>query len=144
MHFLDEQATGMAILSLAVVLGLVLGAVRVRGIRLGVSGVLFTSLLLGQFNLTLEPRVLEFLRDFALVLFVYTIGLQVGPGFVDSLKEEGLRLNLLAIAVLVLGACCRRASSGSPACRPGAPRGSIPARSRRRRAWGRARRRCAA
>lgn len=96
--------SGLAILSLAVVIGLALGAVRVRGVRLGISGVLFSSLLFGQIGLTVDPHVLQFLRDFALILFVYAIGLQVGPGFVSSLRSDGLRLNSLSVLVLILGA----------------------------------------
>jgi putative transport protein len=109
MHILNEfgptgfVARGLATLSLAVTLGLILGAIRVRGFKLGISGVLFSALVFGQFGLTVDADVLSFLRDFSLILFIYTIGLQVGPGFVDSLKAEGLRLNMLAIAVLVLG-----------------------------------------
>ncbi|HUB27018.1 MAG TPA: putative transporter [Tepidisphaeraceae bacterium] len=104
-------AAGLAVLSLAVTLGLLLGAIRIRGLKLGVSGVLFSSLLLGQLGQTPKPEVLSFLRDFSLILFVYTIGLQVGPGFVDSLKAEGLRLNLLSIAVLLLGAAMTTAAA---------------------------------
>jgi putative transport protein len=95
---------GLATLSLAVVLGLALGAIRVRGIRLGVSGVLFSALLFGQIGLTVDARVLGFLRDFALIIFIYSVGLQVGPSFLASLRAEGLRLNLLSIAAIVLGA----------------------------------------
>jgi len=94
----------VGILALAVTLGLLLGAVRVRGIRLGVSGVLFSALVFGQLGLTIKPEILDFLRDFALVIFVYAIGLQVGPGFVSSLREEGLRLNILSLLVVFLGA----------------------------------------
>jgi putative transport protein len=97
-------ASGLAILALAVTFGLVLGAIRVRRIKLGISGVLFSALLFGQIGLTIDPKVLGFLRDFALILYMYAIGLQVGPSFVTSLKTEGMRLNLLAVAVLVLGA----------------------------------------
>ncbi|MDB5293401.1 MAG: transporter [Phycisphaerales bacterium] len=100
----DDIAISLARLSLAITLGLALGAVRIRGIRLGVAGVLFSTLLFGQFGLTVDKSVLHFLRDFSLILFMYAIGLQVGPGFLASLRAEGLRLNLLAIAVLVLGA----------------------------------------
>jgi putative transport protein len=100
----DDVAIGLARLSLAITLGLMLGSVRVRGIRLGVSGVLFSALLFGQCGVTVDQNVLQFLRDFALILFMYAIGLQVGPGFLASLRSEGLRLNALSIAVLALGA----------------------------------------
>lgn len=99
-----SAAAGLATISLAVALGLGLGAIRVRGIRLGVSGVLFSSLLFGQLGLAVDAKILEFLRDFALIIFVYAIGLQVGPGFVASLRSEGLRLNILSLLVIFLGA----------------------------------------
>jgi putative transport protein len=100
----SSVAGGLAVFSLAISFGLALGAVRIRGLRLGVAGVLFSALLFGQLGLTLEGRVLNFLRDFALIIFVYSIGLQVGPGFVTSLRDEGLKLNVLSIAVVMLGA----------------------------------------
>jgi putative transport protein len=100
----DSVPAGLAILSLAVTIGLAIGAIRIRGVRLGVSGVLFSALAFGQLGLTVDPTVLRFLRDFALILFMYTLGLQVGPGFLASLRAEGLRLNILAVATLVLGA----------------------------------------
>ncbi len=94
----------MAILALAVALGLALGNVRVLGIRLGISGVLFSSLLFGQIGWTVNETVLSFLRDFGLVIFAYAIGLQMGPGFASSFKSEGLRLNLLSVWAVGLGA----------------------------------------
>ncbi len=100
----DSVPAGLATLALAVCIGLSLGAIRIRGVRLGVAGVLFAALVFGQLGLTVDAKVLQFLRDFALILFMYTIGLQVGPGFVSSLRAEGLRLNVLAVATLVLGA----------------------------------------
>ena len=104
MFSLGAASWGLATLSLAVTFGLAAGAIRIRGIRLGVSAVLFSALLFGQLGLAVDAKVLEFLRDFALIIFVYAIGLQVGPGFVASLRQEGLRLNILSLAVLVLGA----------------------------------------
>ncbi|HEV7301419.1 MAG TPA: putative transporter [Tepidisphaeraceae bacterium] len=97
-------AGGLAILSLAIVLGLFAGAIKVRGVSLGVAAVMFVALGLRGLGLVIDDDVLGFMRDFALVLFVYSIGLQVGPGFLSSLRAEGLRLNLLALAVVVLGA----------------------------------------
>src|SRR5580704_7704792 len=84
----DTVGAGMGILALAVTIGLLLGSIRIRGIRLGVSGVLFSALIFGQLGLTIDPAVMGFLRDFALVLFMYSIGLQVGPAFVSSLRSE--------------------------------------------------------
>ncbi|HSU68944.1 MAG TPA: putative transporter [Tepidisphaeraceae bacterium] len=106
----NSVTQGLAVLSLAVTFGLALGAIRIKGLRLGISGVLFSALLMGQLGeldparLRVEPHVLEFLRDFALILFVYALGLQVGPGFAASLRQEGLRLNVLSLGVVILGA----------------------------------------
>jgi putative transport protein len=100
----DDPTAGIATLSLAVAVGIALGNIRIKGVRLGVAAVLFAAMLFAQLGLSIEPRVLEYLRDFALVLFVYTLGLQMGPGFFASLRAEGLRLNILAVLVVVLGA----------------------------------------
>ena len=97
-------AGSVLVLALVAASGLTLGSVSVRNIRLGIAGVLFTGLLFGHFKLTLDPHVMEFAREFGLILFVYTIGVQVGPGFFSSLKKEGLPLNLMAAAVVLLGA----------------------------------------
>src|SRR3954470_23391263 len=86
----DSVPAGLAILSLAVNIGLAIGAIRIRGVRLGVSGVLFSALAFGQIGLTDDPNVLRFLRDLALILFMYTLGLQFGPGFLASLRAEGM------------------------------------------------------
>ena len=100
----DSVAGALAVLALAVTLGILIGAVTVRGVRLGIAGVLFAALLFGQLGLTIDAKILQFLSDFALIVFMYAIGLQFGPGFVSSLRAEGLRLNLLSAAVLVIGA----------------------------------------
>jgi putative transport protein len=107
----NSIAGGLAILASAVTVGLFIGSIRVRGVKLGVAGVLFSALIFGQLGLSVDPIVLNFLRDFTLILFMYAIGLQVGPGFVTSLRADGLRLNLLAIAVLVLGAVLSAAAA---------------------------------
>jgi putative transport protein len=103
-HAIHPVAAALLALSLVAALGLALGRVKVRGISLGIAGVLFAGIFCGHFGMSIEPTVLEFVRDFGLVLFVYTIGLQVGPGFFTSLRREGLPLNLLAAAIVLLGA----------------------------------------
>jgi len=100
----NSVAAGALILALAITVGLVLGGIRIRGLRLGISAVLFSALAFGQLGLTVSPQALSFIRDFSLILFVYAIGLQVGPGFLDSLRAEGLRLNILALIAIGLGA----------------------------------------
>ena len=106
--WIDYLAPGMvahAVLALSVVaaLGLVLGSLGFRGIRLGAAGVLFAGLVLGQAGLHIDQNILEFVRDFGLILFVYTVGLQVGPSFFSSLKRRGLQLNVLASTIVLLG-----------------------------------------
>ena len=102
---LDGTTAAGAVLILALVAGsgLTLGAVRVRGLGLGIAGVLFAGLAFGHFGVAIDPRTLDFVRELGLILFVYSIGLQVGPGFLASLRRHGLRLNLLAGAVVLLG-----------------------------------------
>jgi putative transport protein len=107
----DAIADGMAVLAMAVVLGLFIGSIRVRGVKLGIPGVIFGGLIFGQLGFGIDPAVLAFLRNFALILFMYAIGLQVGPGFVSSLRADGLRLNVLSVAVLVIG-CLLSAIAG--------------------------------
>jgi putative transport protein len=89
--------------SLVIALGLALGSIGIRGVRLGTAGVLFVGLFLGQAGLHIDTSILEFARDFGLILFVYTVGLQVGPSFFSSLKRQGLELNLLGAAIVLLG-----------------------------------------
>src|SRR3954469_8462865 len=97
-------AGGLAILAMAVTIGLSIGAIQFRKLKLGISGVLFASLLFGQLGLTIDPNVLGFLSSFALIVFMYAMGLELGPGFVVSLRAEGLRLNVLAFIVVALAA----------------------------------------
>jgi putative transport protein len=107
--WLDElartQPMAHALLGLSVVAfsGLALGSIRFKGIKLGAAGVLFSGILLARAGLHLDHVVLDFVREAGLVLFVFMIGLQLGPGFFDSLRRDGLRLNLLALCVLALG-----------------------------------------
>lgn len=102
-----SAAQTVLVLSVVAALGLALGHVRVRGVGLGVAGVLFAGLaighLLGATGVSLDEHVMAFVREFGLILFVYAVGMQVGPGFLGSLRREGLPLNLLAAGVVVLG-----------------------------------------
>jgi len=99
----DSAARTVVLLGLAGAAGTALGKIRVAGVGLGVAGVLFAGLALGHFKLTVDAHVLEFVREFGLILFVYTLGLQIGPGFFGSLRARGLVLNGFAAAVVVLG-----------------------------------------
>lgn len=102
-----EQAQPVAwavlVLSLVAILGLALGSIRVRGISLGVAGVLFAGIFFGHFGVKIGPDALEFVKEFGLILFVYTIGMQVGRGFFASLRAQGLPMNLLAAGIILAG-----------------------------------------
>ena len=102
--FKPTTAQAVLVLSLSIVSGLALGRVRIGSVRLGVGGVLFSSLALGHFGFAIEHHILEFAREFGLILFVYSVGMQVGPGFLDSCKRAGLRLNLMAAGIVLAGA----------------------------------------
>ncbi len=97
--------TGLALVILAGVatFGLALGAIKFKGIGLGSTGVLFAGLIVGSFAVPIEPDTLHFVREFGLLLFVFTMGLQLGPGFFASLRAAGLASNLLAVGIVVTG-----------------------------------------
>jgi putative transport protein len=99
----NPTAHAIAILSLVCVAGMSLGSVKVRGIKLGTAGVLFAAILVGHFGKPVDHHTLEFVKEFGLILFVFCIGLQIGPGFFASLRRAGLRLNSLALAIVILG-----------------------------------------
>ena len=101
---IDSVAHIIFILSLVSALGLFIGSIRICGINLGITGVLFSGLLFGYLKLSIDIQILEFLRDFGLVLFVYTVGIQVGPGFLSSFKKDGLPLNIMAATIVIAGA----------------------------------------
>ena len=99
----QSVAWSVFVIMLVAAAGLALGNLRLFGINLGIAGVLFSGILFGHFGLDINHETLEFLRDFGLILFVYSIGTQVGPGFFSSFRKEGIRLNLLAAAVVLGG-----------------------------------------
>ena len=100
----NYTAQAIAIVALVCMAGMVLGSVKVRGIGLGTAGVLFAGLLVGAVSKPIDHKTLEFVKELGLILFVFCIGLQLGPGFFASLRQMGLRLNVLAGTVVVLGA----------------------------------------
>jgi putative transport protein len=101
----QSVALAVLILSLVAASGLALGSIRIVGLHLGIGGVLFAGLIFGRWlgHDAFNVDILEFARDFGLILFVYTIGVQVGPGFLASLRKQGLPLNLAAAAIVLLG-----------------------------------------
>lgn len=104
LHRTNPTAQAIAILSLVCVAGMSLGGVTFRGVKLGTSGVLFAAILVGSFVEPIDHHTLEFVKELGLILFVFCIGMQLGPGFFSSLRQAGLKLNLLALAIILLGA----------------------------------------
>ena len=96
-------AHSMLVLCAVAAIGLTLGGIEIKGMRLGVAGAIFVGIAFGHFGLNIDHEVRAFVQEFGLILFVYSIGMQVGPGFLTSLRRQGLPLNLLALAVVVLG-----------------------------------------
>ena len=99
------QGIGHSILLLSVViaLGIQLGKIKVFGVSLGITLVLFVGIFLGHFGFQINHEVLHFFKEFGLILFVYSVGMQVGPGFFSSFKQGGVTLNVLACGVVLLG-----------------------------------------
>lgn len=91
------------VISLICAIGLTLGRLRVFGISLGVTFVFFMGIFAGHLGLSIDPQMLIYAEDFGLVVFVYALGLQVGPGFFSSFRKGGVSLNMLAVAVILLG-----------------------------------------
>jgi putative transport protein len=100
----NPTAQAIGLISLVCMAGMLLGTVKVRGIGLGTAGVLFAGILVGAISEPIQARTLDFVKELGLVIFVFTIGLQLGPGFFASLRGTGAYLNLLATAIVVLGA----------------------------------------
>ncbi len=98
-----DATQSMVVLLLAISIGFFVGRIKVRGISLGVAAVMFVALFLGHYGYRIKDEILDFVRDFGLILFVYGIGIQVGPSFFSSFKKEGIRFNILAISAVLLG-----------------------------------------
>ncbi|ENZ0434408.1 putative transporter [Enterobacter hormaechei] len=104
---MSDIALTVSVLALVAVVGLWLGNIKIRGVGFGIGGVLFGGIFVGHFadqlGWVLSADMLHFIQEFGLILFVYTIGIQVGPGFFASLRVSGLRLNLFAFGIVVMG-----------------------------------------
>ncbi len=97
-------AHAVGVLAFVCVVGMSLGSVKFRGIGLGTAGVLFAGIIVGHFGKAVDHHTLEFVKEFGLILFVFTIGLQLGPGFGAALRQHGVKMNILAAAIVILGA----------------------------------------
>ena len=90
-------------LSLISATGLALGKVKIFGVSLGVTFVFFAGIIAGHFGVTIHPEMLALAQNFGLILYIYSLGMQVGPGFFSSFKQGGIKLNMLALLLLVVG-----------------------------------------
>jgi len=99
----DSVAHTILVYCFVIAVGVLLGKVKIFGVSLGIAFVLFAGIAIGHFGFKVNHEVVEFIRDFGLILFVFSIGLQVGPAFFSSFKKGGLTLNLLAMMVVLLG-----------------------------------------
>lgn len=104
-NLFTEQTVIQAVIAISIVcaLGQVLGNIKIAGLSLGLTFVFFVGILAGHLGLEIDRSMLEFAESFGLILFVYALGLQVGPGFITSLGKNGIQMNLIAMAVVVLG-----------------------------------------
>ncbi len=109
---MSDIAITISLLSLVAVLGLWIGHWKIRGVGLGIGGVLFGGILVShfttQYGIALDAHTMHFVQEFGLILFVYTIGIQVGPGFFSSLRSSGLKLNLFAMMIVFRRINCYR------------------------------------
>lgn len=104
LHETQPIPHAIAVMALVCVAGMALGSIKVHGVKLGTAGVLFAGILVGHFVEAVDGHIIAFVKEFGLVLFVFTIGLQLGPGFFAALRQQGMRLNLLAATVVLVGA----------------------------------------
>ena len=108
MNWFNDLITGTSIahsvlvLSGVTALGVLLSRIKICGVSLGVTWILFVGIIAGHFGLTVEHNVLHFIKEFGLILFVYSVGLQVGPGFFSSFKKGGLTLNAVAVMIVLM------------------------------------------
>ena len=99
----EGVATAVIVLALTIAIGLLLNRIKFGSVSLGVTWVLFVGIVLSHLGLTIDPQICHFVKEFGLILFVYSIGIQVGPSFISSLRDGGIKLNMLAMLVIFLG-----------------------------------------
>ena len=104
LFFNPGVAHSVLLVALAIAIGLALSRIKIGGISLGVTWILFVGIIASHFGLVLDPTTSHFVKEFGLILFIYSIGLQVGPGFFASFRKGGITLNLLAAGIVFLGA----------------------------------------
>ncbi|MBP5364681.1 MAG: putative transporter [Bacteroidales bacterium] len=109
MNFINELFTGSGIATALILIcitafvGVLVGKIEIKNVRLGVAGVLFTGIILAHFGAHVNDEILHFAQEFGLILFVYAIGIDVGPRFFSTLRSDGLKLNIFAISIVLMG-----------------------------------------
>jgi putative transport protein len=101
----NPVAHAIGLLALVCAAGMAIGSIKIQGIGLGSAGVLFMGILVAHFSEPIHKETLDFVREFGLVLLVFAIGLQLGPSFFESLRAEGLRLNVFAVSLVLIAGC---------------------------------------
>lgn len=101
--FQPSVAHSVLLIAVVIALGLVLSRISIKNISFGVTWILFVGILFGQIGFTLNEEISHFVKEFGLILFIFSIGIEVGPGFFQSFKKGGILLNLLATAIVLLG-----------------------------------------
>lgn len=96
-------AHSMLVFALVISIGIAMGKIKIFGVSLGITWILFVGIIFGHFGLVIESDILHFMKEFGLILFIYSIGMQVGPSFFSSFKKGGLTLNMLAASIVLLG-----------------------------------------
>jgi putative transport protein len=104
LHRTQPIAHAIGALTFVCVFGMALGSLRVRGVGVGTAGVLFAGIIVGHFGQPVDHHTLDFVKELGLILFVFTIGLQLGPGFFAALRDQGIKLNILAAIIVMFGA----------------------------------------
>jgi putative transport protein len=129
LHSTQPVAHAIGVLTLVCMVGVALGSCRVRGMGLGTAGVIFAGIVAGHFGRPAERGTLDFVKEFGLVLFVFTIGLQLGPGFFAAMRQQGVKQNAMAAAIVILGAvgasCARRCSHSFCAGKPSSDHSNV-------------------
>jgi putative transport protein len=101
---INPVAQAVGVIALVCFTGMAFGAIKFRGAGLGAAGVLFAGIIVGHFGKPVDKETLNFVREFGLILFVFAVGLQLGPGFFAALRQQGVKMNALAAAIVLLGA----------------------------------------
>src|SRR4051812_27861745 len=104
LHRTQPIAHAIGVLAFVCVIGMALGSLKFRRLGLGTAGVLFAGIIVGHFGNPVDRQTLNFVKELGLILFVFTMGLQLGPGFFASLRKQGVALNFLAATIVLLGA----------------------------------------